>query len=129
MVEELNLCIMEEEYKMGFCKDDIYAILNKKEYSIDEKIEQLKLFKQRADMEVDLEIEKLQKEIEYCPHCKKSYLKKFWDRIHKEEVRRVCTHWPIVAEDDAEYANKRCDVEYRVCPCGHMVETDRTVLD
>lgn len=114
---------------MGFCRDNIDTILNKSEWNIDKKIEQLKLFKQRVNVEIDLEIEKLEREIDYCPHCKVSYMKKFWESVHKEEIKRVCIHWPIVAEDDAEYANKRCDVEYKVCPCGHMIETNRTVLD
>lgn len=56
-------------------------------------------------------------------------MKKFWEKIHKEEVKRVCVHWPVVAEDDAEYDTKRCDVEYKVCPCGHEIETGHTILN
>lgn len=102
---------------MGFCKDDVYVILNEDKYSVDDKIEKLKELKNRISEEIDQEIDILRGKIIYCPYCKKSYLKKFWEDVYKEE--EISPYWSI--EDEEKYLSERIATQYRVCPCGHRV--------
>lgn len=102
-------------------------ILNNHEYSIFDKIEELK----KMEKEIDNEVSELYNKVKYCKYCNKYYLKESWKEKHKKEVKRVCSYWSFLPEeeDDIEYEKRLCDVKYKVCPCRHEIEVSRTIID
>ena len=102
-------------------REEIREILDKDEYNIDDKINGLKTLRDESCEMINKEINKLKDASKWCPHCGKSYVNKCWEKIEVKEKRRVCISWPLVAEDDREYALKDCLVRYRICPTGHKL--------
>lgn len=107
---------------VSFVKKDIESILNKKDYSVEDKIKALKELKENVNMMVDREITDLNESVRKCPYCNKSYLKKFWEEVIEVEERTVCTYWPLVEFEDAEYEKQDVEIVYGICPCGHKVK-------
>lgn len=110
---------------VSFVKKDIESILNKKDYSVEDKIKALKELKENVNIMVDRDIMDLNELVMECPYCHKFYLKKFWEEFVEIENHRVCTYWPIVAEDDAEFEWQDIEVTYNMCPCGHKVKIEK----
>lgn len=79
-------------------------------------------YKDEINKQVNEAIKEIEKGYKYCPQCKEYYKEKAWEKEEKQEIRKVCTYTDPVEWQDNEYENKKCFVEYSICPMGHMIE-------
>lgn len=110
-------------------EDDIKSILDKNEYSVDDKIDRLVDFRNKINEVINKEINKLRDMVCYCPYCERSYLKDIWGGTSAVEERDSIEPLSLVIYERPKPIKKKYIIKYKVCPCGHKIEDSRSPLN
>ena len=58
-------------------------------------------------------------ELSYCEDCDDYYLSSSFQIQTKRETQLVCVYSDPINSGGDEYANKNCNITYRICPKNH----------